>query len=67
MLKSEREQLLAFLFDRNDKSVENIKFFRGNAENLTIEDMCRTTREVVDEMWAQEGAWVDAPPASIAI
>ena len=61
---SEREKLLSFLFDRNDKVVKNIKFFRGNAENLTLEDMCRTAQAVVEDTWARENELPHQPPVS---
>ena len=64
MSMSERERLLSFLFDRDDKQIANIKFFRGSAEKLTIDDMCCTAREVINEVWATEGSWVDSPPVS---
>lgn len=61
-MMSEKEKLAALLFDRSDKRVKNIKFFRGNADNLTIEEMCQTAREVVEDTWAREGSLTDAPP-----
>lgn len=67
MSMGEREKLLSFLFDRDDKRVVNIKFFRGNADNLTVEDMCQTAREVVEDTWAREGHLIDAPPVSLPI
>ncbi len=59
---SERDQLLSLLFDRSDKRVINIKFFRGNASNLTVDEMCQTARVVVEDTWAREGALADEPP-----
>jgi hypothetical protein len=59
---SEREKLLSLLFDRSDKKVNNIKFFRGNADNLTIEELCQTAREVVADTWDNETSLIDAPP-----
>jgi len=64
MVESERDKLLTFLFDRNDKQIRNVKFFRGDARELTIDDMCLTAREVIAEMWATEGNWADDPPIS---
>jgi hypothetical protein len=62
MSMSERDRLLSFLFDRNDKVVKNIKFFRGNAEDLTLEDMCRTARAVVEDTWLRENHLPHQPP-----
>ena len=64
MAISERERLLAFLFDREDKKIINIKFFRGNAEDLTIDQMCLTVRKVVEDTWHREAAIMDNPPLS---
>ena len=61
---SEREKLLSFLFDRNDKRVKNIKFSRGNAEDLTLEDMCQTAREVIADTWEREDNLVSSPPVT---
>ena len=56
--------MLSLLFDRNDKRVINVKFFRGNADDLTLEEMCQTARGVVEDTWAREGSLPDAPPVS---
>lgn len=61
---SERDRLLSLLFDRNDKTVKNIKFFRGNAADLTVEEMCQTSREVIEDTWTREGFLTDAPPTA---
>ena len=63
-MMTERERLLAFLFDREDKRVLNIKFFRGRSENLTLEEMCAAARAVADDTWKNEGRLVDVPPVS---
>ena len=59
---SERDKLLSFLFDRNDKIVRNIKFFRGSAEDLVIEDLCRAALTVVEDTWRREGSLADVLP-----
>jgi len=59
---NEREKLLSFLFDREDLKVRNVKFFRGNAENLTAEQMCKTAREVLEETLQNIDCLEDAPP-----
>ena len=62
MSTNEREKLLSFLFDRNDKKIIDIRLFRGNAENFSVETMCRIAREVIEDTWAAEGVWIDSPP-----
>lgn len=59
---SEKDRLLSLLFDRSDKRVKNIKFFRGNADSLTIEEMCQTAREVIEDTWTREGHLGGVPP-----
>jgi hypothetical protein len=59
---SERERLLAFLFDRGDKKILNLKFFRGNARDLTVDQLCATALEVVEDTWSREDTLVDQPP-----
>lgn len=59
---TERDKLIAFLFDRDDRKVENVKFFRGNAENLALEDVCRVAREVIADTWDREGHLPHDPP-----
>ena len=61
---SEREKLLAFLFDRDDIRVSNVKFFRGNAEALTVEQMCRVAGEVIAETFERWSDLEDAPPVA---
>ena len=65
MSMSEREKLSAFLFDRNDKEVLNVKFFRGNAKDLTIERLCSAAHRVIADTWNNEGKLSDAPPRSL--
>lgn len=64
---SEREKLLSFLFDRTDKRVLNVKFFRGTAKDLTIEELCRVAREVIEDTWSREGSLEHLPPQSSAL
>jgi len=59
---SEREKLLSFLFDRDDRKVLNIKFFRGNATDLTVDQLCETALAVVRDTWEAEEQLADAPP-----
>jgi len=59
---SERDKLLSFLFDRNDRDIRNIKFFRGNTENLMLEDICRVAHDVLADTWAREDTLPHAPP-----
>ena len=63
---SEREKLLAFLFDRDDKRVLNIKFFRGSEEKLGVEDMCRVAHEVMKDTWDRLDTLEDVLPVSNA-
>ena len=66
MSMSEREKLLSFLFDRDDVKVHNVKFFRGSAENLTVEEMCLTAREVLAETFERIDALASVLPVSAA-
>ncbi len=59
---SERERLLTFLFDKDDRKVLNIKFFRGNASDLTVDQLCTTAFEVVRDTWDRENDLPDMPP-----
>ncbi len=64
MSMSEQDKLLSLLFDRADKRVSNVKFFRGNAKDLTVEQMCKVAREVIEDTWAREGSLEHSPPKS---
>lgn len=59
---TQRERLLSFLFDRNDKRIKNISLSRGTANDLTMEDMCQTVRDVVADTWEQEGRLSHSAP-----
>lgn len=59
---SGREKLLTFLFDRSDRKVTNIKFFRGNAANLTVDELCAAALDVVKDTWDHEAISQDDPP-----
>lgn len=61
---SDRESLLSFLFDRTDKKILNVKFFRGNARDLTVDQLCKTAMEVIKDTWDREGEINDFPPTS---
>ena len=37
---TEKEKLSAFLFDREDRKVVNIKFFRGPRDLVSTEELC---------------------------
>jgi len=64
MPMSERERLLSLLFDRSDKKVLNVKFFRGNARSLTAEQLCKTAHDVISDTWDREGSIKNEPPVS---
>lgn len=64
MPMSEREKLLSLLFDRSDKKVLNVKFFRGNARDLTAEQLCKTAHGVISDTWDREGSIKNDPPVS---
>jgi len=59
-----REGLLSLLFGSNDRVVRNVKFFRGNAANLALDDMCATAADVIRDTWEREATLADEPPES---
>ena len=61
---TEQESLLSFLFDRDDIKVHNVKFFRGNAEKLTTEQMCRVARMVIEDTFQRIDALENVLPVS---
>jgi hypothetical protein len=63
---SEREKLLSLLFDSNDRKVLNIKFFRGNASDLTVEQLCAEAINVVNDTWSHDSAHEDKAPISLS-
>lgn len=61
MLVSEREKLLTLLFEQSGgRNLVNIKFFKGNAAELTVEQMSAAVRRVVTRLWDN-----DDPAASV--
>lgn len=63
MSASERDKLLTLLLENSGgKELVNIKFFRGNAADLTVERMCAAARRVLEASWA--GAQKDEPPVT---
>ena len=64
MIADEHECLMSLLFDRDDRRIVNLKFFRGPTEQLSMDDLCRSVREVIEDTWAHERTRRDAPPRS---
>ena len=63
MLVSERERLLTLLFDKNGgRELVNIKFFQGNAADLTVEQMSTAVRRVVENLWSDDVGLMSVMP-----
>ena len=59
---NQREAFAAFLFDRSEFEVLDIKFLRGTSPHLTADKLCATAQKVLEEFLSADD-FTDKPPS----